>query len=581
MTATAGTTTSQSIARLPPGFKLGEFRLQAPLFPLRIADAYRAEGPGGAATVYVVRAVIAGHPGVRDQVIAGTRRAAAAAEHRHILRTLAAGLTGEILWIATEDIEGSLVRELLVKKQRVSGSLRTPGLGVRATGNLVTGVTAALADFPHGALASESVVVSRTGHVRVIDLALGPGTLAAMVAGLIPTPGGLAPESAAGAPPTAAADVYAIGALLYEALVSQPLERGGPRPSAVVEGLNTQIDEIVARACHHDPAKRFGRAEVLGEVVAEALHKGGAMQTAAVPTLATSPTLGEQAQLEAEPVAGAAGSGTVLHPALAAALADANEKWLISKDRMDYGPFALAEVIAQIERGEIVRGHHIQDKDTGARAGIADHPLLGPIVEAARQRLDDARRAQAEVKAQHRDRKRGALLYGLIGLGVAGDAAVAYLIFASVSRDDGGPKVAAVSALDGASLKVKLSEPKKPPAPPRRTARRTGGTAPAKGENLVFDMADDNDDTETLDTHAIYNVYARQGARLGGCLASSGQHNANIEIAIDGPSGRVTQVRVNASQSGGLYSCLNSVLRSMQFPKIHGPRTRAEFDIAM
>src|SRR4051794_8410627 len=310
MTATAGTTPSASIARLTPGFQLGDYRVSAPLWPLRIADAYRAEGPQGAATLYVIHTQVARCAGVRDQIIAGTRAAAALPEHRHRVRTLAAGLTGDILWIATEEVDGSVVRELLAKKRQAGGG-RAPGLGARATGNLVTGVAAALGDAVHGALATESVVVNRTGRVRVIDLALGPGTLAAMAAGLIPTPSSVAPEAApeaaAGAPPGPASDVYAIGALLYEALVGAPLERGGPRPSDVVDGVNTQLDEIVARACHRDPAKRFGRAEVLGEVVAEALQKGGAMQTSSVPTLASAPTLGEQASLASEIAHGAAG----------------------------------------------------------------------------------------------------------------------------------------------------------------------------------------------------------------------------------------------------------------------------------
>src|SRR5689334_6803862 len=109
MTATAGTTTSPPI-RLAPGSPLGDYRVGVPLWPLRIADAYRADGPRGAATLYVIHAQIAQHPGVRDQIIAGTRAAAARPEHRHRVHTLAAGLTGDILWIATEEIEGSLVR---------------------------------------------------------------------------------------------------------------------------------------------------------------------------------------------------------------------------------------------------------------------------------------------------------------------------------------------------------------------------------------------------------------------------------------------------------------------------------------
>ncbi|HEX4416488.1 MAG TPA: hypothetical protein VH165_01255 [Kofleriaceae bacterium] len=572
--------TASPAARLAPGLQLGDYRVGTPLWPLRIADAYRSDGPQGPSTLYVIHPHIAQHAAVRDQVIAGTRAAAALPEHRHLVRTRAAGLTGDILWIATEEVEGSLIRELMAKKRQAGGA----GLGARATGNLITGVAAALADHLHGALASESVVVSRTGRVRIIDLALGPGTLAAIAAGLIPAPSSLAPEAAAGAPPSPASDVYAVGALLYEALVGTPLERGGQRPSEVVADVNSQIDEVVVRACHRDPDKRFGRVDVLGEVVSEALQKGGALQTSALQTVAAAPTLGDQQASLAQAIADQAprtvSGNAMVDRALAAAIADTTEKWLISRNRMDYGPFSLADVIAQIERGEIVAGNHIQDKDSGARSDVGDHPLLGPTVDAARQKLDDQRRAQAEVKEQRRDKKRGAMLYAMIGVGVLAAAAAVLLILRSIQHDDGDHKAAQISALDGASLKVTVSEPKKPPAVHHKSA---GQRAPGRnsGDTLALDLSDDSDETETLDMGTVYGVYSRFGGKLGGCMQSTGEHAASIGIIIDGPSGRVTWVKVNDKQAGGLYSCLGGVLRGMQFPKIHGPRTRAEFDIAM
>jgi hypothetical protein len=48
---------------------------------------------------------------------------------------------------------------------------------------------------------------------------------------------------------------------------------------------------------------------------------------------------------------------------------------------------------------------------------------------------------------------------------------------------------------------------------------------------------------------------------------------------IDGPSGRVNFVKVNGQASGPLYNCVSRTMRAMAFPTIHGPRTRAEFDI--
>lgn len=571
-------------ARLPVGAQLGDYILGEPLWPLRIADAYRASGPKGPATVYVVHAAIAANAPVRDHIIAGTRAAAQLPEHKHLVRTLAAGLTGEILWIATEEIDGSLVRDMLAKKKG-SGQ---GGLGARATGNLIGGVASALGEVTHGALAAESVVVNRGGRVRVIDLALASGTIAAAITGLIPAQPSIAPEVLAGGAPNGAADVYGVGALLYEALVGQPLTRGGPRPSEVVDGMSPQLDEVVARACHRDAGKRFGRTDVLGEVVAEALTKGGAAYTSAVPLLEQLPTLDQQQTSLATELASPAASGNaVVDRALNAALADSTEKWLVSKNKLDYGPFSLSDIVAQIEKGDIVAGNIIQDKDSGARSEVSEHPLLGPMVDAAKQRLDQQRRAAAEVRVQSKEKQRGVLLYAVIGIGVIAAAVVVYLIIKSATKSDDGPKVAAVTGLDGASLKVKVSEPKKPP-PSHHTGAGNhgggngGGNFKNTGENMALDMSDDGDDgSSTLDMGTVYGVYSRAGGQLGGCLQSSGAGQANIGIIINGPSGRVTWVKVNGQQSGGLYNCLSRVLRGLQFPSIKGTRTRAEFDIAL
>jgi hypothetical protein len=595
MTTTVGTETSA--ARLAPGLLLGEYRIAQPLWPLRIADAYRAEGPAGPATLYVIHARIAAHPGVREHVIAGTRVAAALPEHRHLVRTLAAGITGELLWIATEEVDGSLVRDLLEKKRASGGA----GLGLRACGNLITGITNALVETHHGAISDESVAVNRTGRVRVIDLALGPGTLAAMMAGLIPFSTTAPPEAKDGAAACSTGDVYSIGALLYEVLVGRRLERGGPRPSDVVPDVNKQIDEVIGRACHRDPEKRFGRVDVLGEVVSEALNRGGALMTSAVPALAHQAAL-EQASLASEiggpksshgdslrspgasaGMSPAASAGMSLDRVLGAALADSTEKWLISKGRLDYGPFSLADVVSQIEKGDIVSGNLIMDKDTGARVDIGEHALLGPMVEAARQRRDDARRAQAEVAVQRKDKSRGVLLYGLILLGLAGVAAAVYFIIAS-TREAKQEKINGVSAIEGASLKVSVSMPKKPPAKRPAGGRRTGtgGTGAQGNENLTLDLSDDGDEgSETLAMDRVYGVYSKYGGQLGGCLQSTGEGAANIYINIEGKTGHVTFVRINGKQSGPLYNCLGRVLRSMKFPSINGPRTRAEFDISM
>jgi hypothetical protein len=585
-----GTSSGSNAAKLQAGVQLGDYILGQPLWPLRIADAYRANGPSGAATIYVMHAPIAGNASVRDAIIAGTRAAAALPEHKHLVRTLAAGLTGDILWIATEEVDGSVAREMLIKKRQAG----TSGFGVRGTANLMSGVTAALSEVTHGALSSESVVVSRTGRIRIVDLALGPGTLAAMKAGLIPMTNNVAPEVQQTGAPSLAGDVYAVGALMYEVLVGIPLERGGPRPSESVQGASTKVDEILGKSCHPNPDKRFGHVDVQAEAITDALGGAGGPTAARAAVAAPSdaaPSTSLAMAIASGPTADPGNSGSVasgnavIDRALSAALADSTEKFLISKGRLDYGPFSLADVVAQIEKGDIVAGNIIMDKDTGARGDVAEHELLGPVVDAARQRMDDQRRAHAEVKVQSAEKKRGAMLYGVIGLGVIGAAIAVYFVINAVRSDDKKKALAGIAKVEGAELKVTISLPKVPPA-----KKRTGGGGHSGGggggagrydDNMQLDLSDDSDETETLGMDKVYAVYSSYGGPLASCLGSNGTRSANIGIIIDGPSGKVKGVKVNNQSSGGLHQCIWRVMQRMQFPKINGPRTRAEFDIGV
>ena len=242
--------------------------------------------------------------------------------------------------------------------------------------------------------------------MRVVDLALGPGTLAAMKAGLIPMQGCVAPEvQASGTADRASAMSTRVGALMYEASSarrSSAVGRGRARSS---QGVGPQIDELVARACHRDPESGSAASTCSARSSSEA---SSARAGATVPIARSPPTrrLRRRSPMQARSrpsrQSAARVGQLVVDRALAAALADTTEKWLVSKGSLDYGPFSLADVVKQIEKGEIVAGNMIMDKDTGARVDVGEHPLLGPIVDAARQRLDDQRRAQAEVKVQSR-----------------------------------------------------------------------------------------------------------------------------------------------------------------------------------
>lgn len=612
MNASAAPGRAPTPARLSPGAKVGGVTVTGPLRVAAMAEVYAAEAPGGqACTLYIVHDELARAATVRTAVLAAAKRAVAAGDHKHLVRTLGAGVDGAFLWVATDALDGSTMRDLLSRKRQTSGA--AGGFGARGAGNLVIGVAAGLGvGGVHGGLSTDSVIVSRNGRVRVCDLALGAGHAAAVAAGVLPTSSHVAPEIAKGGAPSAEADVYGLGALLYEALVGRALERGGPRPSEVVAGLTSTIDEIIARTCAPSPDKRFGSVEVVREVVAEALGRGAAVDEdggQATPAPRRN-SLAHAIANPSGPVA-AASSGTfnaatsgsmasssgsmiaaaAVDPALAAALADSTEKWLLSKGRLDYGPFSLQGIVDQIKAGEIVAGNVIVDKDTGGRIDVAEHPLLGAMLEASRQQRDDARRAHAEVHHQTKEKKRNVLLFAVIGLVLVAVGVVIFLIVGSVTKKK-ADEVTGVAKVGGGSLDVKMSEPKKlqPKKKSSSGGSRSGGSRSGGGggggddddEMLALDMSGDDDTSEPpLDMGTIYSVYSKYGGQLGGCMSRTGENYANIGIIIEGKSGKVNWVRVNGSKSGALYDCISRVMRSMKFPSINAARSRAEFDISL
>jgi serine/threonine protein kinase len=569
-----------------PGTTLGGFTLEQPLWRITAGDVYRATAQGHPATLIVVRPEIAATPGARDALVAAAKRAATLPEGRHLVRTLGAGVQGDTVWVALEEIDGSLVRDLLARKRDAGGG----GFGARGAGNLVIGVAGALAaasDHTHGALGVESVVVNRNGRVRVLDLGLGPGVAAAIAAGRVKPLATTAPEIAGGAALAETADVYSLGALLYEVLVGRPLQKGGPRPSEVVVGLTKQIDELIARMCARDPDKRFGSVEVVKELIAEALGRGGAIDEGADAAAASQPSLAAASQPSLAVALSSPGIQVppASDPALAAALADTTEKWLVQKGRLDYGPFSLADIVQQIKSHQIVAGNVMIDKDSGVRFNVEEHPILGPMVDEARFAKDTMRRAEAEERHQSSAKTRGAVVYGAIALGVIGLAVGTVFLVKKLGSDE-GKQASGVESVGGGKLDIKVSMPKEPP----KVAHKGGGGHHGGGggghtgnasDTLTFDMSGDDDDDSgsPLDMGTVYNVYSRRAGDLVGCAQRNGASDAAIAISIDGKSGRVVAVKVNGGTSGPLFSCLNSVLRSLQFPTTTAPRTRAEFNL--
>lgn len=255
-------------------------------------------------------------------------------------------------------------------------------------------------------------------------------------------------------------------------------------------------------------------------------------------------------------------------------MADPTERWLVTKGSLDYGPFSLAELVQQIQGDQVQPGHLIIDNETGERYFAEEHPYFGHLVEQARQVRDDNRRAHAEVAHAKRSRRRGLVLVSVIGAGVLGLGLLAYLLVdtAGEASEDTRQGISAVSA---GTFEAKITFPKQQPAPKKRAR---GGSGPKGSDTLALDLAEGGG-SERLSNDVINSTVQKHGSRLGRCLAQNGGGYAKIEFIVDGPTGKVSWVKVNGQQEGGLYGCVNRAMRAVKFPAVDGPRTRAEFDM--
>jgi hypothetical protein len=140
---------------------------------------------------------------------------------------------------------------------------------------------------------------------------------------------------------------------------------------------------------------------------------------------------------------------------------------------------------------------------------------------------------------------------------------------------------AGVSTVGEGEFNAKISFPKAEAKKSGKRKRSSGGSSGGSDDTLALDLGDDSLGSERLDESVINGVIQGYGGKLGSCLARNGGGLARIEFNIKGPTGRVMSVKVNGQQSGGLYSCVNRVMRSMKFPTVDGPRTRAEFEMEL
>ncbi|HEY6477199.1 MAG TPA: hypothetical protein VI456_11505, partial [Polyangia bacterium] len=271
------------------------------------------------------------------------------------------------------------------------------------------------------------------------------------------------------------------------------------------------------------------------------------------------------------------------------AIDEAQERWLIQKDKLDFGPFSLTQIRAQIARGEIVGEHMIVDSDTGARKKVKDFPALGEFTKTSERHREQNRRAAAEQKMESSDKKKRAVTVFLSTIFLL-VAAGGVFFFVWTRKADDGTKLASRS--EDAEVDAFLKDVKLSFQSAHAVKRGSGGhhASGSKADDAEFNNDANFGDAskyasagdETLDDGMIEETMMHHYRGLVPCLMAERKHNPGMtEMSLDfvvRGSGKVSAVKVNG-QKGAFASCVLS--RMPTFPKFNGSKTIASWSMSM
>lgn len=406
----------------------------------------------------------------------------------------------------------------------------------------------------------------------------------------------LAPEVVkANAPGNARASVFAVGAMLYEALCGTPVGPGMRRPREVVASLPESFEHLLAKALVADPAHR---PDDLG-ALASAMHHLAPMKSIPPPDVDVSRLdKGDDFEVDVSlslvppPVAGAAPAPQIIMPGgmpvidarapqkpltnptaelatLKANLeADQRPRWVINKMRMDHGPFSAVELLQQIASHKFLGTDTLRDELTGTSKLIDEWDEFKPFAEHARMHRDIIKEKHEVAQAEVAEKKAGIAKYILGGVVALALVAVGgAFVFKQVgSRKEGGDLTDDPSAIDlsgGGSLKGV----KKP----------AGGGAGGKGGGFASGMSYEqalNSNNEEMTMGAKGGPDLTDGQlqgpmrNVGSFLASCGAPDSmkvTVKVAIK--NGRAVGVTVSTDPANpGVGSCIDRSVRGLSWP---------------
>jgi eukaryotic-like serine/threonine-protein kinase len=495
--------------------------------------------------------------------------------HKNLLAVVGVASQGDLALVATELADGNTLRQIM-DAQRAQGQNIGAAHAYALLGHVASALEEAHQSLAHGGLNPENIWVTATGRVKVAELGLA-GVLPTLArrGGAAGSPGGLytAPEVARGNPASARSDVYSLGAILFELVTGTPPLPPLQPPSRIANGVSVALDQVVGRALMQDPEHRFGSPAEMMRALAPAVGAPEGELTTPAPI----------------PVAGTAARATAgrsFDVASMAGLSQEEARWLVQKDRLDFGPFSLQQVMTQLSQGVFRSSDIIVDMDSGARKKIKEHAQLAEFAVTAERRLEQARRAQAEQNTESVERKKSRAMLFIIGGAVI--ALSAGLGLYLTNRKDAQQAVLASRVgeadIDQFLKNVKLDFPTSRRPAARRAARGGSKDDPFSSATVLGDVTQAGGD-EILGDNVIQKVMMANYRKLVPCIMeekrrSPGLSDVDFEFVVLG-SGKVSAVKVNGQRNGPFPGCVLGRMQSFDFPKYNGSKTIASWSMSL
>ncbi|MFE2565907.1 protein kinase domain-containing protein [Streptomyces mirabilis] len=265
----------------------GRFRVGQVIGKGNMGEVHRAEDlqapEGGAERTVAVKTILRRRTGALIDTGADTKaverfarevRIMRRLDHPNLTRLIAGGVTqeGGLPYLAMEFLDGETLRDLIGEEGQLPISW-VAAIGAQIANGLAT---AHAADVVHRDLKPANVMLTRGGTVKVLDFGMGrivddPDEARLTSTGVsVGTARYMAPEQFKARLVTQAADLYALGCVLYEMLVAvppftseSPFELAAkhldevPTPLAVIRSeIPAELIRLVERLLAKDPADR-------------------------------------------------------------------------------------------------------------------------------------------------------------------------------------------------------------------------------------------------------------------------------------------------------------------------------------